>query len=109
MDEKKITLTERVIAIEGWIKDNGAWGAKTKLAQMWDWYIARRDKDKKIDEIENKVERSECDLRNEKLIKRIEEIIDKKDKNWRWWVEQLKWMLPMGLAVLMWLSQKGFI
>jgi hypothetical protein len=109
MPNKKLPLADRVLSIEGWLNDNGAWGGKTKLAKLWDWYMSWKDKTKKLEDIDNKINYTECDLRHEKLIKDIENMLEKKDKNWRWWIEQMKWMLPMMLAILMWLSGKGFI
>ena len=105
---------KRFTKIESALEDNGAWGIKTKVAQMWDWFISRRDKDQKIDEIDNKIDKSECDLRHDKILKGVEEILERKekeraekDKNWRWWFEQLKWILPYAGMVIMWIQTGG--
>ena len=109
-DSKTITwLKDNVLSFSNWLNDNGAWGAKTKLAKLWDWYIQLQGKEKKIEEIDSKVDKSVCDIRHKELLEEIRKMIERKDKNWRWWVEQFKWILPMALAFLMWLSNKGIL
>ena len=105
---------KRFTKIESALEDNGAWGIKTKVAQLWDWFISRKEKDHKIDEIDNKIDRSECDLKHEKILKGVEEILERREKEkaenekkWKWWFEQLKWLLPTAWAFLMWVQSGG--
>lgn len=102
-------IQDDILSFKSWLNDNGAWGAKTKLAKLWDWYVKWQGKEIKIEAIDSKVDKAVCDIRHKELLEEIRRMIEKRDKNWRWWVEQLKWMLPMALAFLMWLSSKGII
>lgn len=109
MHEPLPTCESRFARIESALEDNGAWGIKTKVAQLWDWFIVRKSKDIIIDQIDNKIDKTECDVKHEKLMNEIKDMIEKKDKNWRWWFEQMKWLLPMGWAFSMWLISIGVI
>ena len=110
-------IHHKVERMHAWYEDNGAWGAKTKLAQVWDWMVSVRDVFKKHDEdieelyykIDTKLDRQECTIKHDKLVRDIEKMLDARERSWKWWFEQFKWLLPTLGMLFMYLHQIGLL
>ena len=117
-------LHNKIERIHSWYEDNGAWGAKTKLAQLWDWMTSRKDACKKNDgdieelyeKMELKLDRSECNVKHEKLVRDIEKMLDERDKRsqgaaeqGKWFFEQIKWLVPTLWVIFLYLQMGGYI
>ncbi len=100
-----------------WIEDNGSWGAKTKLAQLWDWFSHRSKKEVEVDndisqlweKVDSKLDKAECTVKHDKLVADIEKMLNEREKNWKYWVDQLFRLLPFFVLLGVYLTQAGVI
>lgn len=111
------TITSLVNEFNAWYKDNGSPGAKTKLSILWDFYIHRkeqvqeeREEIKTIKaELDIKLDKTECSLKHDTLVAEIKRMLDDRDKTWKWWVEQLKWAVPIIWLAAIYLNKAGIL